>query len=374
MNKIVDKYIDNCNQPSSILQVFNITSLYNNENFREIYRYAMKNDENAYIVLKALTEELDSMDILKACAAAHFCGAIMEKIGTKDCGKAVVDLFIKSIVLSYKYINKVSDSLKIPLKELKEDNVEKADIKEMFEKYPDCLKAYYGCGFLTIPAMSVLVRDRNCLAYLRKKDIFPIMQYLNDFIDNIYYAVELYKTCTDFNITVLAPSVHKGFNIRVNDISNCFHLITLLEAEMHRKRWIKKYKIADYNWNDFIYKVAIGEISPEENCSVHAHQQYYTYHALQSNGDYKIVKPSTNNDKELIDPKTLIWGEMPPEAIPLFNGKAIIIMDSKGMFGSRSWDLSFINKCHDFLSPKVTLLDELSSKEVDNLLTLIKER
>ena len=75
-----------------------------------------------------------------------------------------------------------------------------------------------------------------------------------------------------------------------------------------------------------------------------------------------------------MDPQTLVWGEMPLEAIPLFEGERVVIVDQEGMFAGRSWDVAFVAKCHDALNPSLRITEVLTEAECRQLWASIKQR
>ena len=67
----------------------------------------------------------------------------------------------------------------------------------------------------------------------------------------------------------------------------------------------------------------------------------------------------------------LIWGEMPPEAIPEIDGRGVIILFETGI--NRSFSANFLAVPHPALKPSVEIGRELTESEYDAWVRKIKE-
>lgn len=363
IQKILEDYLLETKKSPDLEFVLTPAKLYGKNEFDLLHENFLKNGvkdeykEDVPQIIDTITASLEKMDLLYACSAAYFCGILIEENGIHHAGKPIVDLFAKTIVLACEYLAEVSDFLKINDEDLNRSDLEKVDKEILFEMNPDRMKAYYGCELLTLVLMTIISRDAQTRFYLREKGVYEHIQYAKSFIKNVCFVEEVYCSCFDLEILVLAPEVEKGFFMKVDDVRNCFHLFTLLEAELCKKDWTERYHIKNYTWNEEIYQIATGKAWPQKEYNVCAHQQYYTFEAIQKDGTICIIK---NNQ---VDVNTVVWGEMSPESILKLENKIVIIMKNEGMFGNRSWDIGFIRSAHSALNPKLEIIEELSEEE-----------
>lgn len=334
MIKIVEEYIQWCTVPAQLSEVTEIREVYNNELFQKMYIFVDKNPEKSKEVLQKLGENLKNMDVLKACATSHYCGAIIEANDDFSIGKYLVDLFEKVVNLSFELVERVQDT-------------DQMDLVKEYDKYPEEVKAYRGCELLTLAIMAVCTKHKESRYYLREKKLYKKMQELVSDVDSMVYATFVHEACYDLKILVLAPEKKKGAWIKAHDIHNCFYLFTLLEAELYRKGIHEEFCISNYVFDEEMYNVAIGKSMPAKLHTIESHCSYFTGQAA---GD--VEKSSINK---------IIFGEMPP----IYLGRIpVVVMKKDGTYYSRAWDSNFCFKYHDSLSPKVEILEKLSEKEV----------
>lgn len=373
IQQFLENYLLAAKQSPHLEFVLTPAKLYGESAFQPFHENFLKNGikeeykEFVPKIINTITASLKDMDLLYACSAAYFCGILIERSGIHQAGKPIVDLFAKVIVLACEYLAEVSNFLKIDAENLDVSDIEKVEKEALFELNPNRMKAYYGCELLTLVLMTIISRDAQTRFYLREKNVYNQIQYAQSFIKNVCYVEEVYSNCSDLEIFVLVPEAEKGFVIKVDDVGNCFHLFTLLEAELCKKGWLDRYYIKNYKWDEEIYQIAIGKAWPEREYSICAHQQYYTFEAIQKDGSICITK---NNQ---VDVNTLVWGEMPPESILKLENKTVIIMKNEGMFGNRSWDAEFIRSPHSALNPKLEIIKELSEGEYKEWMTKVLE-
>lgn len=370
MEHLIEAFIKQFQTPSTIEEIRDLNLIYKSDAFQNLFRHLRENTDDMPAAIEKIADALGDMDMLKACCGAYFCGSLIEQAGVGNAGFRIVDFYAKIVVFSCEYLAQVEESLQV--EELDSSQVAQADLGKLFAASPDHARAYAGCDLATLALMAVATKDQESRMRLRSHKIYRHLQYLQQFIENTGYVTQVHDTCPKMELTVLAPAAGKGFIAQINDLSNCFHLFTLLEAELFQKGQAESYGLKDYRFYKEIYQIAAGTAVPQRNYSIQAHQQYYTYQAVQKDGSYVITV--TKDGRTQVDEGALIWGEMPPEAIPRFEGEAMVIMDAKGMFGSRSWDVSFIAKCHDALTPYMQITRELSKDEVDSRMDKIKNR
>lgn len=366
-------YLEWAAKPTTLQEAMDWSQLMKQQEFQSFFQQAMQNEAAGREALTQLSCVLGQMDAFQSCLAAHLCGALIERWGVHETvGRQIVEAFAQTVVLACEFVADAQELLGCTDEDLfNEETLEKLDMQEMFAKAPDRTRAFLGCDLITLAAMAVITREHASRFYLRELGIYLHIQYLQQLKEKLYYVEEVYKACVHLPVTVLSPKTMRGFQMVVHDLSNCFHLFTLLEAELYRRDLLEEYAIADYVWDEAIVQIATGAVYPQQQASIAAHQQYYTVHAVQADGSYQITRETEQGLQ--VNPEALVWGEMPPEAIPEFAGRRVIIIDSEGMFKGRSWDVSFVSKCHDALEPKLEITEMLSETECRLLWEEIKQ-
>lgn len=295
-----------------------------------------------------LGERLDRMDIYKACVVTNFIGFACERTENTEAGKNVVLLLQKVLNLAKEFFSLNTDAqgnINIP-----------DDMSVMYEKHRECTEAFYGCDILCISAMAFLSRDFEYRKLLRSMRIKETLEYLteevpeNEYTRSVYYVNQVHDTCGKIPLLVLDPENRQGFLAEANDLNNCFHLIFLLEEAIYTNL-CQKYRMENHKINQIMSKFAHGE-HPE--CG---HESQTTFF-LECN--YHEFNSSTN----------LLWGEMPPECIPVFNGYHVVVLCRNKML--RSYDAGFLAVGHSALNPYLEIERELSSDEYDHWESLIK--
>lgn len=138
-------------------------------------------------------------------------------------------------------------------------------------------------------------------------------------------------------LIVLEVAAGRGFRVRYENLSNCFHLFTLLQAALApvlpgRKRVAKS-----------LLEAAAG-MSMED-----VHDAAWWHYG--------------RGDVPEADFAAMIWGEQPPSAIPRVDGEAVMLLWPP-VLKERSWDGNFFRPYLMAAPPAVTLLGELSPEEV----------
>lgn len=357
--------------PTSLAQCQDLQPLLAQKPFQALYQQAMSGEKEGRQMLERLAGVLGELDGFQRALAAHLCGALIERWGMSPTADGqIVEAFAKMCIQACEFLAGAQKQLGCSDEEFDVEALQQADLSALFAKQPEETRAYLGCDLLTLAAMAVITRDQKARLWLREQNIHPILAYLAQFKENVYYVQEVCQACMQLPLTVLAPKTGHGLRLVVNDISNCFHLFTLLEAEFYRQGWLED--LANYQWQEKIYRLAAGLEQPRTNVSIAAHQQYYTVQAVQPDGSYRVTLQTDQGVQ--MDPAALVWGEMPPEAIAPFEGERIIIVDKEGMFAGRSWDVNFIAKCHGALAPSLEVTAVLSEEACRELWEKIKRR
>lgn len=360
-------------EPTALADCLDFRQLLSQPAFKDFFEQVMASEAVGRAALDKLSGELAAMDVYKGCLSAHLCGALIEQWGANAAvGRQLVEAFCRVLALCCAFLAQAQQSLGSPEEDFDAEALSGADLAALFAQQADETRAFLGCDLITLAVMAVITRQSEARMYLREQGVYEQVQVVQRFKENMTFVDEVYRTCSQLEVTVLAPKVMRGFRAVLHDVNNCFHLFTLLEAELCRQGWLEDYAVAGYRWDKALYEVATGQRYPKSQASIGAHQQYYTVWAVQPDGGYQVTRKTEAGVQ--MDPNALIWGEMPPEAIPLWQGQRIIIMDSEGMFAGRSWDVSFITKCHDALSPSLRLTETLSEEACHKLWETIKHK
>ena len=364
-------YLQWASRPTELAQCQDFRPLLEQKPFQALYQLAMSGEAQGQQVLKQLAGALGELDGFQRALAAHLCGALIEHWGMNPAAdQRIVEAFAEMVVQSCEFLACAQAQLGCREEEFDEAKLREADWGALFAQEPDRTRAFWGCDLLTLAVMAVITRDQAARLLLRDKGIYQHLDYLVQFKEKVHYVQEVYQACPQMAITVLAPKTGHGLRLLINDINNCFHLFTLLEAEFYHRGWLDD--LEGYQWRRDIDQIAKGLVLPQTDASITAHQQYYTVQAVQPDGSYQVTIQTEQGLQ--IDPAALVWGEMPPEAIVPFAGERIIIVDKEGMFAGRSWDISFIVKCHDALQPDLQVKEVLSEAECQTLWEKIKQR
>ena len=370
-NDIVKKYIEYAKEKSNIDEVLNKKLISQNENFLKLKEYSKNNRNEEFEICKKLSLELKNMDILKSYSAANFIAHVFyhtDKVD-KNIGKKIIDLFYKNIDYACRFIENISQFYNVDEDEITENDIANLNLEIMYRLDYKPLEAFLGIDMMVAPIMTIACASRPLRSYFRSLEPIEYIEYLENYIAGLGYLHVATEACDITKILILSPKVERGFFIETADISNCYYLITLMEAELYKKDSLKKYGIEGYEFDEKIYNIAIGKEYPKELIETQAHQQYYTIYALGKDGKYKIE----NEDGEL-ELNNIIYGDMGPEEIPNdIDDTHIIIMDSEGMWNKAvKWDTNYFTKLHPKLNPYVKILNEISDKEYKDWIKKIK--
>lgn len=332
MENILNNYIDFCKIPSSYEESLNVNSIFNNINFQHLFKYADQKPENIKKIMIELSNKFESMDILKACATAHFCGALIEKTSIFDIEENLISFFKKVTLLTYSCCKKLDEN---------------ENLHNLFLSSKDEVFAYKGCELLTLSVMSLCAKNSNSRILLRKLNIYDEIDFLTNHISSMVYVNFILNSCSNFKVLVLCPETKNGVWVLINDLHNLFYVFSLLEAELFKKNLHNDFNLNSYEFNDEIYQILSGKNQPKKTYTLHSHCHYFTYKGIL---------------KE--DFSSFVFGEMPPESLPKFQNQAILVLKKDSMKARRSWDSNFTFKYHSYLKPKIEILEQLTKKEV----------
>ena len=371
MNDLVKKYIEYAKEKSNVDEVLNKKLISQNENFLKLKEYSKNNHEEEFEICKELSLELENMDILKSYSAANFIAHSFyhaDKID-EEIGKRIIDLFYKNIDYTCRFIENVSQFYNVDEDELNENDFANLNLEIMYRLDYKPLEAFLGIDMMVAPIMTIACGSRPLRKYFKSLEPVEYIEYLENYNKGLGYLHVAAEACNLTKILILSPKVERGFFIETADISNCYYLITLMEAELYKKDLLKRYGIDGYEFNETIYNIATGKEYPKEFIETQAHQQYYTIYALGKDGKYKI-----EDENGELDLNNIIYGDMGPEEIPNdIDNTHIIIMDSDGMWNKAvKWDTSYFTKLHPKLNPYLKILNEISDEEYKDWINKIK--
>jgi len=305
---------------------------------------------------KELSLRLGEMDLYKACILSNFIGFACEKENDTSAGQGIVTLFSKACNHVYEMFQSTIEDEECQLPE---------DFAKVYQTNPDWARAYYGFETICISVMAFLTRDVELRKLFRKQALSEKVAYLAEetpqspYLHSVYYVNCMQKTCSGLKLLVLQPGKEQGFLAEANDLYNCFHLLFLLEEQI-AKNLGQKYGMPAFPADEALVRLAHGEYP--ENCG---EKSYVTYF-MECN--YTTVSHTKFHNE---DAYSLIWGEMPPEAIPEIDGYAVIVLQERGI--TRSFDANFLAVPHNALRPSVRIDRELTKKEYDQWLERIKK-
>lgn len=313
------------------------------------------NTRNLLSVSINLSDLLENMDLYKACLISNFIGFACEKEENTAAGKEIIKLFSKACNLVYEMMreNEVEGECEIP-----------SDFSKIYKRNKDWVRAYYGFERICISAMSFLTRDVELRLLLREMGMEEKIRYLAEetpntpYLHSIYYVGRMLDTCANLKLLVLDPEKQQGFFAVANDMDNCFHLIFLLEEQIAKKVG-EKYGMDHFNVEETVVQLGHGvmveNLEEIEDDSYHTHFLEYNYGAILEQEDIPY----------------LIWGEMPPEAIPSIDDYGIIVLKKAENY--RRFDIRFLASYHTVLKPAVEIERELTKEEYEMWIGRIKK-
>ncbi len=300
--------------------------------------------------LIAFTVELSSMlgrmDLYKASLLSNFIGFACERENDTSAGQGVIALFARSCQKVYELFRHLEENGEEELPDGR---------KEIFEKDLDQARAYIGFHVLCISAMAFLSRNASLREFLSNLGLREQIQYLSEetkgspYLRSVHYVEQMLDTCSDYKLLVLFPQKKAGFFASANDLSNCFHLIFLLEEQIYEKFGVQ-YHMPEFYAAPSLIRLAHGEYP--DNCW----DKSYTAHFTECNYGTAFQEEFETNML-----RYLIWGEMPPEAIPQINGRGIIVLFEHG--ANRGFSPEFLAVPHEALQPYVEIERELTYEE-----------
>jgi len=335
LQEIFQLFVEDFTIPSTLEETKIKNLLGHYQHWIDLDQYRLKHPEEIGEVLQKTAEQLIHMDLYKGCCSAFFCGFLM---GESDPGAAGVFL-IQFFAKAFENAQRVLDFTKG-----KYPNETQLD--QLFEKDPDAVRAFRGMDPLMLAVMDALAKDAKSREELRKLETYDDLEKYASFIKNGGYLLRIYSVCSPLEIVVLSPRQKQGLVVQVKDIGTNFHFMTLLERALCQNNKAKEFGLSadvSHEKNKKIFAYSAGEEDARQNQSVTAHAFYTSFDG------------------------TMLWGEMPPDSIPEFLGKPVVLIYPEQFH--RSWDLFFAVRCHPFLCPDVTIQSVMTEEEVEDWLS-----
>ncbi|MCC9600895.1 hypothetical protein LOC67_09980 [Stieleria sp. JC731] len=139
-------------------------------------------------------------------------------------------------------------------------------------------------------------------------------------------------------LLVIHVQHRRGFQVAYENLSNCFHLFTLLQAALQNYRFPETQTVPRSLLN-----VAKGMTFEDQSDTAWWHYGVGTYPEADFGGT--------------------IWGEANPESIPEVDGRQVVLLWPP-VLQSRSWGTGFFGPFLQAAPPNVKVLEELDSDEV----------
>lgn len=228
------------------------------------------------------------------------------------------------------YFFALGESLNLPM-------TDDEDVIEQFnETFDDNDERVQGIQYLGQSLVAHVARCPDQWEILSNDD--ALLERLDHYAAYSYGATWLSELLKKHSDTLLVLNVaHKiGIRVRYENLSNCFHLFSLLQG-------------------------ALEKVMPD---------------ARQADPELLLAakgKPSEGSDDAwwhygiaTVPEATLlasVWGEMSPKALPVIQGERIILL-WEAVLGRREWDTGFFHPFLEAVPPHLELLEQLSHEEV----------
>lgn len=297
---------------------------------------------------RELSEQLKELDFFKASQVAYFLGSACMDTEDMAAGKAILELFSRACPQVYEMLREIEEQEAEELLESPES---------LLRAYPSGARAYYGFNTLCVALMAFLAKDPELRMALAEAGLSEQTQYLAEeavdtpYLRSISFVDAMPATCSHQKLLVLSPQREKGFFATANDLKNCFHLLFLLEEQIHKKL-CGSYGMEDYRVDSSLVRLAHGEFP--KDCWGKCYNTYFM------ECDYRTA---CSDRKEVLRSQMIpmIWGEMSPKLIPQVEGYGVIVLWERGF--PRSFSGEFMVVDHSSLKPYVKIERELTDEE-----------
>ncbi|MDE7212693.1 MAG: hypothetical protein K2O03_14785 [Lachnospiraceae bacterium] len=318
---------------------------------------AAVNEGRIVAFAKELSEHLGEMDIYKASLVSGFIGSVCEQEEDTSAGEDILKFFAGCCVR----LCEMFQSSRVA-----EGYPQLGDERLLFDRNKNWVRSYYGFDILCNAVMSFLSRDAALRKRLLTIGILGEIKYLCDetapspYLGTISHIRVMQNTCGVRKLVVLWPEKKKGFYATANDLSNCSHLLFLLEEQMH-KTFGEEYDMAEFCASDFMVRLSHGEYLDER------WDDYYEPHFMEC--DYVTARHDVMEKDDIM---SLIWGEAPPDDIRGVDDRGIIVLWRDGI--NRSFSPQNLVVFHEALRPFVEIERELTDEEYAEWIQKIREK
>lgn len=280
-------------------------------------------DQALYVLAGRVTEIKAPIGVGYLCV---FIGAVVE-VG-----------FNAELTLPYLWNHFISQVQQLPLRPENLDDLDAEAYEQALEAWPQIsAELAYGLQLMG----QGLVAHLAFAPYLRKTlaDQDELLQLLDNTVDHSYglgWVQAVLKQYSD-DLIVIHAEEKVGVKVRYQNLSNCFHLFTLLQAILVNKMPGAKAV------NELALRVA------QHLSSADARDEAWWHYGSCLSATPEIVHS--------------IWGEMSPKYIHRMEGQQLMLLWSP-LLQSRVWDSGFYHPFLEAAPPKVELLEALSTEEV----------
>ncbi|MCB9675853.1 MAG: hypothetical protein H6737_12095 [Alphaproteobacteria bacterium] len=209
---------------------------------------------------------------------------------------------------------------------------------------PDAARHARSVRFLGLAAMAMLCRDRELRQHARSAGLPAAVADVP--IAEAGFVAEVLAMVDDLPLLVLHLERPEGFRVRVDAVSNVFHLTTLLAAAV--PAWCDGDPV-----DPAVAAAARGEHPP--TAGMHDHARFHLF-------DHSGV------DRH---PGSTLWGEAQAASIPVFEGERIVLVGAP-LFGSRTWDAGFFPYLHEALRSAVRMEGPVTPEERERWLERLR--
>ncbi len=178
--------------------------------------------------------------------------------------------------------------------------------------------------------------ESSRLELAAQADVHDLLERASGFSVGPIWVLELLRRCSG-SVLVFHIESRRGFRVRYNNLSNCFHLFTLLQCAL------SKLQPNCRKPTEEMLRVAAGEF-PEDGSD----DAWWHY------GSGRSPRP---------DMMESIWGEGSPAAIPEVRGEAVILLWPPILQG-RSWNAGFFGPPLHAAPASLTVQETLSEELV----------
>ncbi len=185
-----------------------------------------------------------------------------------------------------------------------------------------------------------------------RDDIIAELTRVEAFVPGPGWVLELLQKRSG-NLVVLHVKTQKGFHVTYQNLSNCFHLFTLLQGALAGRVPGTRSGSASRR----VLAVATGEKTAQVSDIAWWHYGVGTVPKVDPGSADWIT--------------STVWGEANPATIPKIDGQQVLLLWPMTM-ASRSWDAGFFGPFLTAAPPGVTVDAELTAEQVQDWWSKLK--